>query len=237
MKKNFLVGTLVILLGACTAVNNDPLPQSIDDPAMKEVVANLSDTDKKILAQYLMRRELSNAFGNGGLNDGVQTVGEALAAQKAWAKDRTESEKQATELKAEVAAERAAVSEQISKAITVAFVDTEFVPSNYRARRYDEFQSLTFAVENKTAKKIKAVKGEAVFLDTFGDEYVRVPMQIEEAIDSKERKTIELSMEINKFLDEHKKIMNLDKDYEFRFNADHIVFEDGSEIEAPDPVS
>lgn len=237
MKFHSAILGFALLLAACNSTYGEPLPDSPDSPAMKEIAEGLSDDDKKLLVGYLMRREMANAFNDTGLNDGVTTVGEALTAQEKWAANLSEEQQRAEELKAEVEAERQVVADEIRKTITVAFVDAKLIPENYRAGRYNSYEALTFAIENKGQKAIKAVKGEAVFLDTFGDEYVRVPMQIEEPIPAKERKSVELGMELNEFMDEHKKIMQLDANYDFRFVADHIVFEDGSEIEAPDQVS
>jgi hypothetical protein len=88
-------------------------------------------------------------------------------------------------------------------------------------------------VHNGGTKAIKALKGEAVFIDTFGDVFVRVPMQFEESVAPGERKTIELGMEINKFMDDHKKIMQLDQTKRFRFEPEQIVYADGTTLKAP----
>lgn len=202
MKFSSTILASVLLLAACNSTFGEPLPDSMDDPAMKQIAEDLSDEDKKLLVGYLMRREMAKAFGGDSLNDGVETVGDALAAQEKWASNLSDEQQRSEELKVEVEAERQAVAESIKKTIIVAFVDAEIVPANYDAGRYNSYESLTFAIQNKGIKAIKAVKGEAVFLDTFGDDFVRVPMQIEELIPAKERKSVVLSMELNEFMDE-----------------------------------
>ncbi|MGB7374215.1 hypothetical protein [Pontixanthobacter sp.] len=236
--KNFIfISSLALILASCSPVNNTPLPTSSDDPELKVIADGLSEGDKKLLIGYLMRREMAKAFGGNELNDGVTTVGEALDAQRQFAKNLSDEEKRTEELRVEVEAKRKAVATKISKAVTIAFVDAEFVPSDFRSGRYEDFQRLTFAIKNISTKPIKAVKGEAVFIDTFGDEYVRVPMQSEDDISPGESKTVELGMEINKFMDEHKKVMQLDKNKKFRFVPDQIVFGDGTTLKAPDSVN
>lgn len=238
MVKQCLALLLGVSLAACNAVAGEPLPKSVDDPAMKGIVEKLSDEDKKLLLGYLMRREMAKAFGGGeGLNDGVATVGDALDAQERWVSNMSEEEQRAEELKAETEAKRKVVAEQISKSITVAFIEARFIPSDFQSGQFDDFEELTFAIQNLGSKPIKAVKGDAVFIDTFGEEFVRVPMQIEESIAPREKKTVSLGMEINKFMDEHKKIMTLDSSKKFRFVPDQVVFEDGTTVKAPTPVS
>ena len=222
-----------LALAACNSVQGEPLPESADSPALAAIGKGLDDEEKKLLIGYLMRREMAKQFGGGTLPDGSKTVGEALEAQKKWAADLSDSQRKAEELKAEVETKRKAVADQISKAVTVAFIDAAFQPSSFENGRYDDTESLTFAVHNGGAKPIKALKGEAVFIDTFGDVFVRVPMQFEENVAPGERKTVELGMEINKFMDEHKKVMQLDKSKRFRFEPEQIVYADGSTIKAP----
>lgn len=229
----FILAVLPLLLMACSAVMSEPLPTSADDPKLGEISKKLDDDDKKLLIGYLMRRELAKSFGSAPLLDGAKTVGEALDAQKQWASNLSAEQQKAETLKAEVQQQRKAIAEQINKTITVAFIDARFLPSSFEAGRYDDYETLTFAIKNVGSKDIKAVKGEAVFIDTFGDEFVRVPMQIEDKIAAGQSKTIELGMEINKFMDEHKKVMSLDKEKKFRFEPDQIVFEDGSTVKAP----
>lgn len=223
-----------LVLSACNSAHKQPLPSSANDPALVEIGKNLDDEDKKLLVGYLMRREMAKAFGGGVLPDGAKTVGEAIAAQRKWAESLTESERKAAELKADIEQKRKIVADQIAKIVTIAFLSAEFTPSSPMSGRYEDFESLSFAVHNMGSKKIKALKGQAVWIDTFGEEFVRVPMQFEESVLPEEKKTIQLGMEINQFMDEHKKIMQLDGSKRFRFEPEQIVFDDGSALKAPD---
>lgn len=223
----------ILLLTGCDSASQLPLPASIEDPAMKEIGQKLDDDDKKLLAGYLMRREMAKAFGGTGLSDGVKTVGDALEAQRKWAENLSESQQKAEALKLEVEEKRKAVADEISKTVTVAFIDAKFIPSSFESGRYDDYEALTFAVQNSGPKAIKALKGQAVFVDAFGEVFARVPMQLEESIAPGEKRTVELGKEINKFMDEDKKIMQLDSSKKFRFEPEHIVFEDGSSVKAP----
>jgi hypothetical protein len=231
----WLAGTL--LLVACNSVANEPLPAAPNDPGFAKIGEKLNDEEKKLLAGYLIRREMAKSFGNQQLADGVTTIGGALDAQRKFIDSLTESQQKAEALKIEVEQKRKAVADQIAKTVTVAFVDAEFVPSSFEQGRYDDYEKLSFAVHNGGRKAIKALKGQAVFIDTFGDVFVTVPMQFEERVAAGEKKEIELGMEINKFMDEHKKVMSLDRTKKFRFEPDQIVYEDGSTLKAPASIS
>lgn len=234
--KKVLVIMMAMLVCSCNSVNSEPLPSSADGTKLSEIGKKLDDEDKKLLAGYLMRREMAKTFGAGAMPDGAKTVGEAIDAQRKWLSDMSESERRAETLKAEVQQKRKIVADQINQTVTVAFIAANFVPSSFESGRYDDSETFDFVVQNVGRKPIKAIKGEAVFVDTFGDEFVRVPMQIEQDIMPGEKKDVELGMEINKFMDEHKKIMQLDSSKKFRFEPDQIVFQDGSTVKAPDEV-
>lgn len=230
----YFVLPLIALLVACSGVKDNPLPSDPSDPAFKKIADGLDEDDKKLLVGYLMRREMAKTFGGKTLPDGATTVGEALEAQQKWADELSESERKAAELKAEVEAKRKAVADEIAKTVTVAFLGAEFLPSSYESGRFEDYELFRFAVHNAGQKPFKALKGEAVFIDTFGEEFVTVPMEFEEKIAPGDKKTVELSMEINKFMDRDKKVMSIDESKKFRFVPIQIVYEDGSTLKAPD---
>lgn len=233
MRKLF-VAVMALLISACNSVDSEVLPTSADDPRLAEIGKQLGDEDKKLLVGYLMRRELAKAFGGNAMPDGAQTVGDAITAQQKWLSNMSESEKRAETLKAETEQKRKVVAQQINQGVTVAFLGANFVPSSYESGQFDDSETFDFAVHNRGAKPIKALKGQAIFIDTFGEEFVKIPMQFEEAVAPSQKKNIQLSMEINKFMDEHKKIMTLDSSKRFRFEPEQIVYEDGSTLRAPE---
>lgn len=225
---------MVVSLAACNSVKSEALPATGDASKLAEIGKHLNDDDRKLLVGYLMRREMANAFGGRVLPDHAATVGEAIDAQRKWASDLTESQRKAEELKAEVETKRKAVAEQISRTLTVAFLDAHYQPSSFESGRYEDQELINFAMQNTGAKPIKAVKGEAVFTDTFGDEYLRLNLRAEEVLPPGEKKTVGYFWDINKFMDDGKKLMALDAEKKFRFEPTQIVFADGTSIKAPD---
>ncbi len=227
------VATMMLALAACSNVKDQPLPTKSNDPAFTEIGKKLDDGDKGLLMGYLARRAMATAFGS-GLKDDAKTVGGAIAAQKKWADNQIKAEAAATELKVDVEQKRHAVAEQISRAVTVAFIKASYNPAVPMSGDYDDYEKVDFAVKNTSLKSIKAVKGMAIFTDTFGDEYLSVPMRFEVAVAPGEQKIVKLAKVINKFLDRDKKLIALDDTKTFKFVPEQIVFSGGETIKAPD---
>lgn len=225
---------MALALVACNPVKSQPLPASDDAARMGEVAKGLGDDDRKLLIGYLMRREMAKAFGGRTMPDGANTIGAAIEAQRQWTAELTESQRKAEALKAEVEQKRKIVADQISRTLTVAYLDAAFQPSSFQEGRFDDQEKINFAFQNTGAKPIKAVKGEAIFVDTFGDEYLRLNLRAEDGLAPGERKTSAYTWDVNKFMDNGKKLMSLDGAKKFRFEPTQIVFADGSTIKAPD---
>lgn len=225
---------LAVALVACNSVKREPLPATGDAGRLGEIGKKLGDDDRKLLVGYLMRREMAKAFGGKLLPDEAKTVGEAIEAQRRWASDLTESQRKAEALKAEVEEKRRVVGEQISRTLTVAFVDAQYHPSSFETGQYQDAEAIDFALQNTGAKPIRAVKGEAVFTDTFGDPYLRLNLKAEDALAPGEKKTVSYVWDVNEFSDDGKKLRALDRDKKFRFEPSQIVFADGTTVRAPD---
>ena len=234
MRKTILVAAALLLAG-CNSQLSKPLPKDLSDPQAAEIGKQLGDQDKRLFVAYLARRELAKTFGT-QLADNATTVGEAIEAQRKFEANQTEDEKRTAALKAETLQKRKAVADQINRTVTVALLTSKFLPSDAMRERFDDYEFFDFAVQNLGSQPIKGLKGYAVWTDTFGDEYAKVPMEFEETVGPGEKKTIELSKEINKFMDSDKKIMNLDDTKKFRFEPVQIVFADGSGVKAPEEV-
>ena len=145
----------------------------------------------------------------------------------------SDTEQKAEALKAEVEQKRKVIADEIAKTVTVAFLNAEFVPSSVESGRYEDQEKLTFAVQNSGKRAVKALKGQAVFIDTFGDVIIRLPMKSEDLIGPGEKKEINLGKDINKFMDDDKKVMGLDSSTKFRFEPEQIVYADGATLKAP----
>mgnify|MGYP002802547288 FL=1 len=94
-----------------------------------------------------------------------------------------------------------------------------------------QFVNFVFTVKNNTEKSIKGVQGKAVFKDLFGDEILTMNCDfVGNTIEPGVEITIsDLSMECNRFMNDHVKLYNtaLD-DLQFEYQLTSIVFTDGT---------
>ena len=94
-----------------------------------------------------------------------------------------------------------------------------------------QFVNFVFTVKNNTEKSIKGVQGKAVFKDLFGDEILTMNCDfVGNTIEPGAEITIsDLSMECNRFMNDHVKLYNtaLD-DLQFEYQLTSIVFTDGT---------
>lgn len=153
-----------------------------------DLIRKLPEEDRKLLVGYLMANELAGKFGGGNAVAG-RTVGEVLASARTWKLElekKAEEEKrrraEAEALKQQVEAERKAIVERIANVVTVAVTGKRVLPEDPRQRRYGNELLLNYAVENRSDKDIRMLKGRMHFLDATGDEIGWLPLTFDERI-------------------------------------------------------
>lgn len=206
-----------------------------EDPDFKAAVDKLPDEEKKLLAGYLLRAGMAEAFGQ---TPPEVTIGEAIDKQREFLAQReVEEEREAEEqaareaLAAEVEQERQAAIAAMNEALTVAVSKLEFVPSNARAGRYSDGFAVSVGLKNNTEKDMSGVKGTVVFADMFGDEIKRVTLSVDEAIGAGQRLRWDGTLDYNQFMNQDVKLRTtaLDK-MKISWEPDVYLFADGSSL-------
>ncbi len=149
----------------------------------------LPEEERTLLAAYLTVTEIGKSFGAEIKPVSGRTVGEVLVEARDW-QDKmkiaeAETKKRQAEeaaLKAKVLAERRAVSDKIAESVTLAITDKKVLPKNYDAERYGDMLVLQYAIENKSDKTIRQLKGNVIFFDATGDKVGNLPVDIDEKI-------------------------------------------------------
>lgn len=184
----FLVATA---LSACNSPKDivlgpDPLKQLSEQG---DQFRKLSEEDRKLLVGYLAAQSITAALSNKTPTSTGKTVGEALNDAAKWREQTTLEEAQqakrdaeALALRAKVAAEAAKISEQLATMVTVAVTGKVVLPKNYDAGRYHELLMIKYALENKSEKGIKQIKGQVFFTDPTGDPVGNLGVEIDNAI-------------------------------------------------------
>lgn len=204
----------------------------------------LPEKDRILLAAYLSIVELGKNFGAEVKPVTGRTVGEVLVDARAWQdkvkKAEVESKKRDAEaeaLKAKVLAERKVVENKISSSVVVAVIGKTILPKNYDVGRYSEMLSLSYAIENRSDKTIRQLKGRVIFTDATGDEVGWLLVDFDEPIKPGEtlKTTTGRGWEINNFMNGNvEKIAGREfSSMKTTFEPESIAFEGGEVLKAP----
>lgn len=231
MKKILIAGVFSLFLVGCSNPKSAQIPTDSEKwEEIKPQIEKLNEEDKKLLAQYLMRKGMGAAFGGEGVEPGT-TIGDALKEQQKWLDDKDAKEKAQAELKAKVEAENASLKKQMESVLTAAIVSK----SGYARYQYiDKITNIEFqlAFENKSNKDIAGFKGLITFKDMFGDTIKKLNLSYDDGVVANSTATYDASIDYNEFIDEDTKLLNTDLDkIKFEFMPSVIMFKDGSKIE------
>ncbi|SMC20388.1 hypothetical protein SAMN02745857_00933 [Andreprevotia lacus DSM 23236] len=85
MKRILIAAATALLLAACSNPHDVVIPKDMSqwDSTLKSATEKLPDEEKKLLAGYLVRTKLAEAF-SGKTSDDKVTIGEAIEAQRKW---------------------------------------------------------------------------------------------------------------------------------------------------------
>ena len=240
----FLIVTLLAvsaLFGGCANPYEHQLPSKMEDwdkdEELKAALEKLPQEDRQLVAAYMMRAGLSEAFGGEGMPPAT-TIREAIEAQKAWQAEQKRKEEEEKRQQAEQEAlaqklqqEREAKAREMNDALTVTVTRLKHVPADIMAGRIQDVISLTVAFQNKTARPMTGVKGTLQFNDVFGDRIQRVGVSYDEGVPANAVATWKAQIEYNQFMAEDKKLATtpLEK-LQIAWEPDTILFEDGTKL-------
>jgi transcription antitermination factor NusG len=178
MNKIVIVAALTLVLAGCSSPDDivlgpEPLKQLAEQG---DKFKRMPEEDRMLLVGYLSLAEMGKAFGKETVPVAGRTVAEVMKDARAWkAKVKAaevEQEKRDAEalvLRKKIEAENKKVADQIADMVTVAVTDKVVKPKNYDVGRYSELLMIKYAVENKTEKTIRQIKGIVSFVDPSGD--------------------------------------------------------------------
>ena len=172
LKRLFVWSFALVLLAACANPKQTVLPQDTSkwEAELKPTLEKLTTEDKELLAGYLVRLKLGEAFGVGAALPIGITVGEAIENQRKFkveqeakasaekaVKERKEAEAKA--LKEQVEKQRAELVRQFDDTLLVSFVGKGFQPSDYKNNVMEDSITFKLAFSNKSKKDIAGFKG------------------------------------------------------------------------------
>lgn len=246
--KLLIILSIAVILSACSkpediVLGSEPL-KTLDTNS--DLIKKLPEEERKLLFSYIaykniiQNKDQINEDSIVGL-----TVGETLKKAKTWKAAQEEKlaeqkrrQQEAEALKAKIQEDRKQISEKIANLVTVAVTGKEVLNEDIYARRFDDELLLKYAIENKSAKDIRLLKGRMYFYDATGDELGWLPLTFQEKINAGKI----LKTDTNRVWrirshgpGEIKKIANASFDgMTTKFQAESISFTDGEVIKTPE---
>lgn len=167
-----------ILISACGSPDDivfgpEPLKQMAEQG---DKFKRMPEDDRMLLASYLTLGQMSAAFGGQAKSNTGRTVGEVMKDAKAWREkvkdaqvEQSKRDAEALALQIKVDAEKKKIADRIATIVTIAVIDKVVLPKNYDVGRYSELLTIKYALENKSEKTIRQIKGVVTFVDATGD--------------------------------------------------------------------
>jgi len=205
----------------------------------------LPEQERVLLVKYLTVTAMAKALGTDVTPATGRTVAEVLKDARAWQQkmkvakaEAKKREEESAALKAKTLAQHKAIADRISQSVTVAVIGKTILPKNYDVGRYSEMLMLKYAIENKSTKAIRELKGVVRFTDATGDKVGTLPVSFEERIGA--GKTLQTTTGYGWKLSEFsngdiEKIAHTDFNLmKATFEPESVAFEGGEVLKAPD---
>ena len=245
------LATIIVIIVALTAGCSKPQDIVFGPEPLKQIAEQgeqfkkLPEEDRTLLVAYLGVSQLGKAFGAEVKSPTGRTVGEVLADARGWREkvkaaevEAKKREAEAEALKAKVLAERKAIAERISSSVVVAVVGTRVLPKNYDVGRYSAMLSISYAIENKSDKGFRQLKGRVIFKDATGDMVGWLPIDFDEPVGAGKtlKTTTGRGWKLNEFRrGEIEKIAGREfSSMTATFEPESIAFEGGEVLKAPE---
>lgn len=228
--KSLVIFTSLLFLASCTGAKNTVIPADMSkwDTELKPSIDKLSDEDKALLAGYLMRSKMGEAFG-GKTEQGI-TIGKAIENQKSWKAEQDKKALEAKLLKEKLEQEQAALQKQVDEMLTVTVLSMKLEKASFQTN-----QVIKLGFKNNGTKDISGIKGAVHFIDMFDKEIGSLGFSFTDGIKAGGTAKWGGSRHYNQFMDEHRALAGLEEGkYTTRFKPEMIVFKDGSKLALPD---
>lgn len=221
MKKIYFLIGILIFLQAC----NSPLDKKFNEDTAKEdlkaIEKELDSTELEILAGSLLMLKLQDKK----LEE--YTYSEILNEGKAWKEEQAKKEAEQKALAAKAAQEEQQRIKRLTEAVIVTCFD-----KGYTEVDYEDYITYKFAIQNKSDKSIRALKGSITFTNLFDEEIKSLNFVYDQPISAGQKITWNATTDYNQFMNEDQTLKNKQlKDLKVIWEPVKIIFEDGSILE------
>jgi hypothetical protein len=227
----------LLIFTQCSNPKKAEIPQDISswesNSTFKKSVDKLKDDDKKQLLAYLVRTQMSAAFGGEGMKKGT-TIEDAIKFQKEWQDEQSKEEQKQKLLAAELQKKQLESIKKMNDVLTVTLLNLSLNSKDYERQIYSDYFSIKVGFKNNSEKDISGVKGTVILKDMFGSLIKNIGISNDNGIKANGTSTYSGTMDFNQFEDSDKKLASTEfSKIKFEWNPDVYIFADGSTIEMP----
>jgi len=220
MKKILSILSLVVLASCSSPLEKNYSEEDLEQnaPALKEV---LDSNDLQLLMGSIFRLTLQGEDLNS------MTYNEILEDGRTWKAEQERIEAEQKALQEKAAREEAERIARLQDAVMVTCFKKGFQKVNYQ-----DYLTYGFAIENKSDKPIRAIKGILRFTDLFDDEISSIRFTYDDPVGVGEIAKWNAQTDYNQFDSDDSKLKNKDlEDLKVVWEPIKIIFEDGSSLE------
>ena len=234
MKKIFMAICISLLLAACSDPKNVTISSAEDLQKNAEILQKLTDEEKKLLAGFILRKEMGKIFGESGGIAPNTKVGDAIEEQRKFEVERKKQEEEQKIAQQKAQAEKQGKIDAINNSVQVQFISKQTNLNNPKYTFDDKLQ-LDFKVVNKSQKIISGLKGNAYFYDKFGDQIMVTELKMDfNDIGGRLKSTEEYDYIVEILLGVFNggdKVSEVPiEDIKYQFIPDTVLFEDGEKL-------
>lgn len=155
------------------------------------------------------------------------TYAEILTNGKKWKAEQERIEAEQKALAAKAAFEQSERIRRLNEAVMVTCFEKGFEEVQYR-----DYITFKFAIQNKSDKAIRAVKGIVTFTNLFDEKITSINFVYDQSVSAGRLVNWNATIEYNQFLKKDQTLRNKDlKDLKVVWKPEKIIFEDGSTLE------
>ena len=184
-----------------------------------------------LLYRYVLRTQMSEAFGEVPPSVVGKTIGQLVQEQRHLEAKAEEQEAEQKRLAAEARAKEEALAVELRKAISLTVFKKSFLGSDYEQDRYRDYIVIKCAYENTSGKDIRAFTGRIRFTDLFDKLIYESGLTISDPIRAGQKATWTGTIEYNQFEDSQRSLRNAElTDMKIVWLPSSILFADGTKL-------